>query len=67
MTLKELKQVTNCHIFIERSNKSGVSWRVEWTEEDGDGDWKIENIKIVHANTEGYIGFALCVELEKGA
>lgn len=65
MTITDLNKITKCHIYIERSNNSGVDWRYEWTGQDG--DWEVKNIKIIHAETPEYIGFALCVELEEGA
>ena len=64
MTIKELKAVTKCHIFIEWTDGDGCIRRTEWTH--GGKDYQIGNIKIIHANTPGYIGFALAVELEEG-
>ena len=62
MTIKQLKAVTKCHIFIEWTDSDGDIRRTEWTH--GGKDYQISNIKIIHANTAGYIGFALAVELE---
>ena len=64
MTIKELKQVTKCHIFVERTDDEGKEIRKEWT--GGSGDYQIANLKIIHAKTPGFIGFALAVELEEG-
>ena len=63
MTIKQLKAVTKCHIFIEWTDSDGDLRRTEWTH--GGKDYPISNIKIIHANTPGYIGFALAVELEE--
>ena len=64
MTIKELKAVTKCHIFIEYTDCDGSVRRTEWT--NGEKDYQIADIKIIHANTPGFIGFALAVELEEG-
>lgn len=63
MTIKELKQATKCHIFIEWTDSDGDVRRTEWTH--GGKDYPIESIKIIHANTPEFIGFALGVEIAK--
>ena len=65
MTVKELKQVTKCHIFIEWTDSEGDVRRTEWTH--GGKDYQIDSIKIIHANTPEFIGFALAVELVEGS
>lgn len=65
MTIKELKQVTKCHIYIEWTDSDGAARRAEWTH--GGKDYQIDNIKIIHANTPEFIGFALAVELVEGS
>ena len=61
MTIKELKQATKCHIYIEWTDSDGDVRRTEWTH--GGKDYPIENIRIIHANTPEFIGFALGVEI----
>lgn len=63
MTIKELRKVTKCHIFIEREDADGAIRRTEWL--GATRDYGIENIKIVHVDL---VGFALAVTLtEEGA
>ena len=64
MTIKQMKAVTKCHIFVERTDEDGQTIRTEWT--GGPEDYQIANLKIIHAKTPGFIGFALAVELEEG-
>lgn len=60
MTIKELRQVTKCHIFIERVDADGSVIRREWL--GATRDYRIESIKIVH---EDMAGFSLAVTLEE--
>lgn len=62
MTIKQLRKVTKCHIFVERTDDDGAVRRTEWL--GATRDWQIVNIKIVH---EGFTGFVLCVELGEEA
>ena len=61
MTIKELRKVTKCHIYVERTDADGAVMRTEWL--GSARDYQIANIKIVHVKNEG---FALAVELEEG-
>ena len=61
MTIKELRKVTKCHIFVERTDADGDVRRREWL--GATRDYQISNIKIIHADL---IGFALAVEIEEG-
>lgn len=58
MTLKELKAVTKCPIFIERTDTDGAARRTEYL--GASRDWQVESLKIVHVEM---VGFALAVEL----
>ena len=60
MTIRELKDVTACRIYIERTDTDGCVRRVEYV--GGLREWQVTKLKIIHAE----IGFALCVELEEG-
>lgn len=62
MTLKELKRVTKCPVYIERIDTDGAVQRTEYR--GSDRDWTVESIKIIHVEL---IGFALCVELAEEA
>lgn len=59
MTVKELRKLTKCPIFIEWTDGDGAVRRQEWT--GGVKDYGIASLKIIHAGT---YGFSLCVELE---
>jgi len=61
MTIKELRKVTKCHIYVERTDDDGAVRRTEWL--GATRDYQIANIKIVHVDL---VGFALAVELEEG-
>ena len=61
MTIKELRKVTKCRIFVERTDADGAVRRTEWL--GATRDWQIADIKICHMDL---IGFVLCVELEEG-
>jgi len=61
MTIRELKKVTKCRIFVERTDMDGAVRRTEWL--GATRDYQIANIKIIHAELAG---FALCVEIEEG-
>ena len=60
MTIKELKDVTACRIYIERTDTDGDVRRVEYV--GGLREMQVTKLKIIHAEC----GFALCVELEDG-
>lgn len=61
MTIKELRKVTKCHIFVERTDDEGAVIRTEYT--GSARDYQVANIKITHVNPEGFV---LSVELEEG-
>ena len=60
MTIKELKKVTKCRIFVERTDADGAVRRTEWL--GATRDYQISNIKIIHADMAGFV---LCVEIEE--
>ena len=59
MTIRELKGVTKCPVFIERIDGDGVVQREEYLRP-GFRDWQVISLRIIH---EKMRGFALCVEL----
>ena len=59
MTIRELRKVTKCRIFVDQTDADGAARRTEWL--GATRDFQIANIKIVHVDL---VGFALCVELE---
>lgn len=61
MTIRELRAVTKCPIYIERTDMDGDVIRTEYL--GATRDWQIASIKIVHAEMHGFV---LCVELEEG-
>jgi len=61
MTIKELQNVTQCRIFIERTDGDGSVIRTEYG--GGYPALMIAEIKIVHVDMKGFV---LCVELEEG-
>ena len=62
MTVKELKQVTKCRIFVERTDADGSVRRTEWL--GATRDYQIEEIKIIHVDLTGFV---LCVRLKEEA
>lgn len=60
MTIKELKDITACRIYIERTDTDGAKIRVEYV--GGLRDMQVTSLKIIHADC----GFALGVEIEEG-
>jgi hypothetical protein len=60
MTIKELRKVTKCHIFVERTDSDGAIRRTEWL--GATRDYQISSLKIIHVDL---LGFALAVELEE--
>ena len=60
MTIKELRKVTKCQIYIEQTDMDGAVRRVEYT--GGVRDPQISEVKIVHKQ---FAGFVLCVLLEE--
>ena len=60
MTIKELRKVTKCRIFVEWTDDEGAVRRTEWL--GATRDYQISNIKIVHVDL---VGFAMAVELEE--
>ncbi len=52
MTIKELRKVTKCHIFVERTDSDGAVRRTEWL--GSTRDYPIENIKIIHVDLVGH-------------
>jgi hypothetical protein len=61
MTIKDLQDVTQCRIFIERTDADGAVLRTEYC--GGYPALLIREIKIVHVDLKGFV---LCVELEDG-
>ena len=62
MTIKDLRKVTKCPIYVERTDDEGAVRRTEWL--GATRNWEIVNIKIIHVNL---VGFVLCVELGEEA
>ena len=60
MTVRELRAVTKCPIFVERVDMDGAVIRKEW--KPGPKDYTIRNIKICMVRP---YGFVLTVELEE--
>ena len=60
MTVKELRKVTKCHIFIERTDADGAVRRTEYL--GATRDWQICELKIVRDPMEEFV---LCVRLEE--
>ena len=61
MTIKELRAVTKCHIFVERTDDDGAVRRTEWL--GATRDYQIARLRIVYVDL---MGFCLAVELEEG-
>lgn len=60
MTIKELREITKCPIFIEWTDTDGATRRTEWR--GATRDYKITSLKIGHMDL---IGFGLAVEIEE--
>jgi len=60
VTIKELRKVTKCRIFVEQTDMDGAVRRTEWL--GATRDYQIASIKIIHAEL---VGFALCVTIEE--